>query len=373
MSRTTKILLIILIPILIVLGLLFILIDAVYVQKPDPVVFPQGELTESIFTEQNNNYTKNESLPEKHVFTTIPYTVDITEGDGAQVGSGIIYKVDNSDKFFIYATEYDDSTNAQDIIASQFPAVMLINYVPELTKVTVQVNKKGFINGFSAEYIAETITASNGTVTNEAAIIGYALDVPGVEYAGKHIFVGLGTTEVNTDNLSICAQVLSTVMQTVTKDEKLEEDRRKEREQASLLEQQEALKSIETTEQEQSEVQTQQSVPQVATIPIPVEKEYGNLKVTVEWDNSNPDAVLELFNPEKTTYYDPSYQNDFGAGFVIPNGEMGDYELHIANAAACGSIMTSHSGAEVEDAGNIDETPEEVVEEVVEDIEEAAE
>ena len=359
MSKTRKVMLVILVPILVLLVALYALINAVYVPKPAPVEYPQGELTDSIFTEQNNNYEKNDSLKAKHIFNTVPYTTDFMEGDGAVVGSGTIYRIDDSDSFFLYLTEYDDSTNAQDIIASQFPAVMLMNYVPELTKVTIQVDKKGFINGFSAEYIAETITASDGSTTKEAAILGYALDIPEVEYAGRHIYIGVGATDVTTENLAAVSQFLSSVMKTVTKDDKLEEDRKKEAERAEKEAQEAALKAMEQGAQAAQQATTQiveeEQIPQVATIPIMIDKEYSNLKINVEWDGYNPNAILELFNPEKTMYFDPSYQNDMGAGFVIPNGEAGNYELHIANAAACGAIRTSHSGSIVEEGGNMQE------------------
>jgi hypothetical protein len=351
MSKPVKICLIVLVPVLVVLLVLYMLVSAVYVPKPAQVVFPQGELTDSIFTEQNNNYEENESLPEKHTFISVPYTVDITEGDGANVGSGTVYQIQGSEEFFIYVTEYDDSTNAQDIIASQFPAVMLINYIPEMTKVTIQIDKRGFINGFAAEYLAETIKASDGTQQTDAAIVGYALDVPEVEYAGRHIYVGVGTTSVSTENLEGCAQILSSVIKTVTKDVELEEERRQEAEKEREEAEKAALAAIDQRMAGAGDVSqpvAQPDVPKSANIPIPVDREYANLVVTVEWDNFNPDAVLELFNPAKTVYFDPSSQSDYGAKFVIPNGEAGQYELRIANAQACGGIRTSHSGSEVE-------------------------
>ena len=373
MSRTSKVLLVIFVPILVILGVLYALVNAVYVPKPEPVTFPQGELTDSIFTEQNNNYVKNENLKYKHTFESVPYTIDRGEGDDAVVGTGTIYKIDNSDDFFLYMTEYDDSTNAPDIISSQFPAVLLINYIPEMTKVTIQADKKGFINGFSAEFIGETISVSDGTNIREAAVIGYALDVPGVDYAGKHIFVGVGTTEINTETLARCADYLGSVMQTLTKDTKLEETRKKDAEKKAIEEEEAALKAAEAGAESATTAQTiadeRAQAPQIASIPIPVDRQYINLKINVEWDNYNPDAVLELFNPEKTMYFDPSFQSETGAGFVIPEGEVGTYELHIANAGNCGSIRTMQSGSEmgqggasVEEQGNVsepagDETP----------------
>lgn len=353
MSKQTKILLIILIPVLIVLVVIFLLVNAVYVPTPEAVVFPQGELTDSIFTEQNNKYTENESLEVQHQFTTVPYTVDVTKGDGAKVGSGTIYRIEGADGFFIYCTEYNDSTNAQDIISSQFPAAMLINYVPEMTRVTVQVDRKGFINGFSAEYIAETISATDGTEKRDAAIIGYALDIPDVEYAASHIFIGVGTTTVSTEGLEACSQILSAVMNTVTKNVELEEERKKEAERKAR-EEQEAL--MQTMAQEEAPTETAQApseIAKTATIPIPVDRVYSTLTVSVDWDNLNPDAVLELFNPAKTVYYDPSSQNETGARFVIKDSEVGSYELHVANADQCGSIRTSHSGTEQESGEDV--------------------
>lgn len=354
MSKSVKICLIILVPVLVVLLVLYMLVSAVYVPKPAQVVFPQGELTDSIFTEQNNSYEKNEELlPNKHQFTSVPYTVDITVGDGANVGSGTVYQVADIGDYFIYVTEYDDSTNAQDIIASQFPAVMLINYIPEMTKVTIQTDKSGFINGFKAEYLAETIKASDGSQQTDAAIIGYALDVPEVEYAGRHLYVGVGTTIISTESLEESAKLLSSVIKTVTKDEELEEERKREAEKEQQEAEAEALKTIAEQQEPGNEGagNVQQDIPRSTNIPIPVDRSYANLVVTVEWDGFNPDAVLELFNPSKTVYYDPSSQSEYGAKFVIPNGEEGQYELRIANSQNCGGIRTSHQGSEVEDVG----------------------
>ena len=345
MTKRTKILLIILIPVLVVLLVLYLLVNAVYVPTPAAIVFPQGELTDSIFTEQNNKYTKNEDLKMVHEFQTVPYTVDVTEGDGAKVGSGTIYRIAGTEDFFIYVTEYNDSTNAQDVITSQFPAALLINYVPEMTRVTVQVDKKGFINGFSAEYIGETISASDGTEKRDAGLVGYALDMPDVEYAASHIYIGVGTTTVTTETLDACAQILSTVMNTVTKSEELETQRKQEAERKAMEEQAALISSLgEEGAQQEAPAGQEVQAPKTATIPIPVDQEYTTLTVSVDWDNLNPDAVLELFNPEKTVYYDPSQQDETSARFVLRDSTAGTYELHIANADKCGAIRTSHDG-----------------------------
>ncbi|MBQ4197874.1 MAG: hypothetical protein II659_08540, partial [Bacteroidales bacterium] len=84
-------------------------------------------------------------------FETVPYLVDVPNGSGAKIGTGMIYQLSNS--FFAYVTEYTDQYDVQDVITAQFPVALLINYIPESTLVTVNVERQGYINGFKAKRV----------------------------------------------------------------------------------------------------------------------------------------------------------------------------------------------------------------------------
>ena len=366
MSKRSKIFLAITIPILVLVLVLYFLVDAVYVPEPEVLAYPQGELTQSIFTEQNNSYEKNESLPNTHTFANVPFMADIPEGDGAIVGSGTIYQV--AESVFVYMTEYNDAQNVQEIISSQFPSALMINYVPDFTRITVQADQQGFINGFAAEYIADQIFVSDSAATSEAVILGYALDVPGEEYAGNNLFIGVGTTELENDRLAVCGKVLSAIMKTVREDEYLAKQRRQDAESAAKQaekkrqEEMDALKDSarevltelpegvqeETeeapVEQEQESVVTG-STPQTLVLPITAPSDASGFILNVSWPMPDYDIILELFSPDGTMFYDPADLNEYEAVFIIDPAEPGaKYELHLLNHEDSGGVTTSVSG-----------------------------
>jgi hypothetical protein len=349
MNKGTKKLLIFLSVLFVFFFVLYLLVDSVYVPPKEEIAFPEGELTASIFTSQNNMYEENESLPQHHKFKTVPYIVDVPEAIGAEVGTGTVYQV--NDTIYVFVSEYTDQYNVQDIITSQFPVALLISYVPENTKVTAMVDRVGFINGFSAEYIADRLYVSDGTNSQEAAVLGYALDVQDENYIGNHMLVSVCTTDLSEENLAACAQVLSVVIRTVHRDEGLQEEleqQKKREEEAAKKEAEEQAQAQEQTQQEQPDdvsqhiVSTEQA--NVTEIPITLETDYTNFKLTVSWTLENKDAVFELFLPGGVSYADPSEVTTYGATFNLATGPAGQYTLRIKNYAQLGDITTVIDG-----------------------------
>ncbi len=353
MKTSEKRILWIAIPLLVALIVLYVLVNAVYVEAPAEVVYPSGNLTDSIFEQQNNVYESNSSLPQTYEFKQSPYRVDVPAGEGATVGLGTIFKV--TDDIFVYVTEYKDGDLIHDVMASQFPAALLINYVADNTRVTIQQNRTGFINGFTAEYLADLIYVSDGISSAQAVVLGYGLVIPDETYAGNHILIATGTTTINTDSLKACDAVLSAIMKTVRKDDGL--DKAMQEENASyLVETQVAGETVETAVESEEELfsedmpaadtslENNPETGNITTVPLVLDRAYADFQLDVSWDKSNPVAVLELFTPDGETYYEPSAQGEYSARFNVPTLEAGNYELHIMNYEACGAIATTMAG-----------------------------
>ncbi len=354
-----KIILIVLIPLLVILLVLLSLIDVVYEPPKEVITYPEGNLSNDIFTEQNNSYVPNANLTKTHSFEEVPYLVDTAEGNGATIGSGTVYRL--NDTMFAYVAEYSDPNTIQDIISSQFPAALISDYVPEYTTVVTQVDKRGYINGFSAEYLAETISASNGAEKVDAVLLGYMLDLPENSlYMGKHLWISVGTASVTNENITASSVILNMMMNTV----RLDEDRAKKLEEAAARLAEEAEREAERKREEEErqraeeptapaptespEEPERESVPvdsDIYSVDIPLEENYELVQVKVKWSEPNTSAVLELFDPGKTLYFDPVEQDDVSATFVIEGNELGNYELRIKGATLCGVIETPEVNA----------------------------
>ena len=363
--KAGKKILIILVPVLIVLLVLLSLIDAVYEPPKEVIQYPEGKLANDIFTEQNNSYVPNENLTKTHEFKEVPYLVDVADGNGAEIGSGTVYLL--NDTMFAYVAEYSDPNTIQDIISSQFPAALISDYVPEYTTVVTQVDKRGYINGFSAEYLAENISASNGAQKTDSVLLGYMLNLPeNGMFAGNHLWIGVGTSDVTNENVTASGVVLDMMMNTVRLNEDLAKDLQEEADREAERLAEEAARAEEQARieqsQQQADVQPSATPPDVQEEPsgepvdadiyaidIPLDENYEMVQIKVNWSDSNTLAVLELFDPGKTLYFDPVEQTETGAMFVIEGNETGNYELRIKGAASCGVIETPEVNAVTSD------------------------
>lgn len=352
MTSKSKVAVGILIAVLIMLVSVFILVDAVYQPEEEQVVVPQGELVESVFVAQNNEYVKNDTLPTTHNFETVPYAVDVPKGTGARIGTGTVYQV--ADGFFVYVSEYTDQYDVQDIISAQFPVALLINYVPESTKITEQAKRTGYINGFKATYIADSLYVTDGVSQAQALVLGYVLDMPDGTYSGNHLFIAVGTTTMTTDAANSCASVLSAVIKTVRYDEALNtqlvKDQEKAKEEAAKAEQ-EAMESMASEGLDNTPVETGLQIvgdEVTESIPIVVPENYNNFELQVNWTMNNPNAVLEFFLPDGQTYATPLSQSDYNATFNLTTASAGTYTLRIMNYQQCGEISTTVSGETIE-------------------------
>ena len=310
----------ILTPVFFLLLILYMMVSAAYTPSADELYYPQGSLSDSIFVGQNNIYTKNPSLTQLHTCAQVPYHIDIPESRGATIGSGTVYQLGSTT--FAYISEYPDYENIHDIICSQFPAALLVNYIPEETKIRMVCDKLGFINGFSAEYIVEYIQVADAKKQMAAVLMGYDLVIQEEGFESTRLFVGIGTTSYDNSSGDDCATLLDMIMETVRYDEKLAE---------KILKGRPRKKGVDDGFADGS----------VTNIPIVVRDAYDCMVLDVNWVYGNKEAILELFLPDGRTYCDPVEQTGLKARFVLDKTKAGTYNLRIQNYSACGDIQTT--------------------------------
>ena len=313
--------LMVLIPLFAVLFILWMFVSAAYTPSPEEMRYPTGRLEDSIFVGQNHIYERNPEFKKTFEFSTVPYKIDLIECSGAKVGSGTVFQLSN-DKF-AYFSEYEDPHTIHEIIGAQFPAVLMLNYIPEETTEKTLVDKYGFINGFSAEYIVDYIKVTDGKESANAVVMGYVLDVPDDGFGGSHMFVSIGTTDYDNDDAQECEILLDAIVRTVRMDSSL----------AHTL-----LNKKKYAEGEVFETNVDGTV---TNIPIVTRDDFDEMELTVNWTAGNADAILELFLPDGQSYCEPVDQTGIYARFVLDNAKAGVYNLRIQNYKGCGDISTT--------------------------------
>lgn len=354
---------------MVVVLIFYFLLDAVAGTEEEvaAIEYPEGELTQSIFVEQNNNYTENESLTLAYTFEDLPYMIDVFDTTAAVIGNGSIYQL--SDTMFIYLSQYDDSTDYLNMLASEFPPALLITYVPESTKALIQKESTGFINGFEATYFADELYVTDGEAETTASLLGYAIDISDASYAGNNMIVAVGTTACDQETIDNCSTILSTVMKTLRYDEDLDNELKaaketdEEEETEDLTDEsekieidEEILENVEENDDSTSETLSYDE--DIYTVDINVPYNYTNFSVSISWDNSYTDAVLELFLPDGQSYCSPALQSDNVATFALPSAEAGTYTLRVKGYENMGNIYTGAINGEADTDTVYDETTE---------------
>lgn len=338
MTKKSKLAIGILIPVFLLTIVFYVVLCSLYTPVPKPLIYPEGNLSASLFVSQNNEYIENESLTESHSFMTVPYRIDVPLAQGATVGSGTIYQA--GEGYYIYLAEYMDDEDVQDIIASQFPKAVMIDYDDALSNYNCMVSESGYVNGFAANYIVDQLFVSNGKDKAMSCIVGYALDCS-EGYEGKNLFVAVGTSLQTSEAFASCKEMLDIEMQTLRFDSALEyELDRKERQ---MQAQEEIIDDVEEEQDISDEIAVsdpdqKEEEPNVTQLPVRISETRPLVDISVTWSNPADYAVLELFTPDGSAYCEPVYQDERSATFTLQDAKPGTYMLHIKDYLDCGTI-----------------------------------
>lgn len=311
------------------------------------LIYPDGNLSDSLFVSQNNTYTQSDALPNKTAFNGVPYYVDIPNGTIANVGEGRIVQV--NDSVYIYISEFSAGKDAESVILDEFPSALLIDYDPLYTYSQQLKSQTGYINGFAAKYMFDMISVSNGSVVKTAYVAFYDLASADDE-ALNHILVGVVTTSADTASFVNVKMVLDTVTLTVRYDSFLESEQRK---QEKLQKDEDIQKPEEESKPEEDLSSDDKTIKEESTkvrsykdliteddydarvTPIPITKTYGDMFINIVTDRRIEDSEITLYSPsfeivgEKVVSED-GLTTQFQLG-EITEDMFGDYVLKVTN------------------------------------------
>lgn len=197
-------------------------------KTPDLITFPEGSISNSLFTSQNTEYKANESLTSKVEFYNVPYTLDVPQGNSARVDNGCSYAI--SENCIMFLTEYASSAGVSNMLIAQLGKAYMMNVDETLCVVQPYVKQSGYINGYAADYLGAVMKVTNGVDSVDVYIVGYEIKASD-EY---NIFIATATKVASTPVLANMKFVSDSVIQTLQFDPKLKEtqDARKLTEQA---------------------------------------------------------------------------------------------------------------------------------------------
>lgn len=324
-------------------------------QASPEVVYPSGNLSDNLFVAQNSVYSQNEALPVSYSFSSVPYTMDLPNGNTANVDTGHI--VQASDNMVVYVSQMDGDYDPHSVVLSQYPKVVYINYSQQDSFSMTLREEYGFFNGLPTTYFMDHLIVStgSGTETKNAYVLAYCFQPETA--TNVKMLVSVATTENSNEAFEQCKAVLDAVAYTVRYDEKLDasqtkarEDKIKAAEKAAAeqekklkAEQEEAEKTVQTVEEESSSDSYQETsltsdIGSNFTVPVSVTKDFVNLSILVSWTNEYEDASLYFNGPYGTVYPDliTSKQATLSVGECAP----GEYSLTVNNYASLGELNT---------------------------------
>lgn len=222
MKKSAKISLMILCPVIVLLWLFVTILKAFVVVEEEPLRYPSGGLSESIFDSQNMTYTSSQNFSSVYSYKKIPYDIGCVSADSASIGNGVVYPV--SDGVYLYFSvipDEDININIHEFCMNEFSKALLYNYSVENSSYQNASYDKGFLNGFSVIYNLDILKITDNETALDAALFTYVCDV---ENYGYDMVVGVATTYADSnDYLSASKVFLDELMYTIQINNKTKE------------------------------------------------------------------------------------------------------------------------------------------------------
>ena len=333
-------------------------------KKAESLIYPKGNLSDSLFVSQNNTYTDNAALPNPRELTKAPYLINLPDGDEAVSNGAVILKA--ADSVYVYYAEHDEETDAESLFLDSFPSAIMMNFSKTYTYAQAFESQSGYINGMGADYLFDLVSISDGVKQSSVYAAIYDLKMSDERF----LTVSVVTTESGSDKFSEIKAILDAVTKTVRYDEKLDKKQQKEvkeEETKSPEEVSEVLEEPEVSKYDHRLPESEEDLLNESDIDarisrIPIEKEYEDLFVNVVVENTIPDAEVRLYDPTFTEITSLVMSEDgvvyqFQVGSV-DDAMKGTYILKITHYEELGKISVEIGDAGSE--GNVDqeETPE---------------
>lgn len=352
MKKSVKILIAFLSVLAFMLGIIYISLSIFHNSLPKDLVYPEGNLSKSIFDSQNMKYVPNANLPVSYEFESCPYTINICDADKAKVGNGSVYEL--SDWMYVYFTEYAKDEKIENVIKDELSRAIMIDSNKDMSVLETYVYEEGYINGFKADYYIDCLTVSNGNRSSSVYLTGYALTITNEEYDhGYKMFVGIVTAENTTETFAQAKQVLDELIATFNFSEdtqetilRMEKEELDEEERLKKIAEQEETQALEKAKEQETTVSTgdgqntSNADPSGQTASgeeenmesenyeekqATITQEYTNVQLYFYYTNIDNDVNVVLFSPDKERRIEPSLSDKGVMLFNLDTMEPGKW------------------------------------------------
>lgn len=317
MSKKDKTLIIICVIALVILLPIYVIVTNYKHSAVVELVYPEGQLSDSLFVSQNSTYTKIEQFPDSYELKTSPYIIDLPSGSAADVNNSHIVKA--TETIYMYVSEHDATQSAESLFLSEFPSAIMMDFSPLYTYSQALKSQSGYINGFGADYKFYMVNISNGEKTTVVYAALYDLEQLTYENYTSKITIAVVTTNQDSNSFASTKTVLDSAINTLRYDSKLDKRLQEALNKAAKEEE----KEKEETKIEDDKPEEHQIVvgnPQTLIMPDDFDAKVAEISVEGPYTNCEISLTQEIpYESSIVTLYDSNY-NELGNGTVSEDG-----------------------------------------------------
>lgn len=368
MTRKHKIILAIITPIILALLILLMAISAFDGNKAETIIYPEGNLSDSIFDSQNMEYQGNDLFTEVYSFKDIPYTIDAINADSAEIGLGSVYSVDG---YYILYSEIQHDDTLQNCLIDEFSQVLEYGSNASICTLDPLVSEHGFYDGFTTDYLMGHISLPTSSGNQDAYFTAYRLYVNDSSY-DYDIAIAVMTQELSTEKLSYCKQLMDANVLTMQYSTSLANELA-DKKNLNETEETEESETIEDSNNESTVTNISSGVSTVdddsadstlvngkgdkasKSMGILLKQNYNDLTVVVNWTNAEatPQIVFSDVQGEHQFYPDTTAAGQ--VTFHVGEATGGVYMVMISNWEDAG-VFTSELIENQEDSSDAEDT-----------------
>lgn len=298
MINRKKVLVIILIPLAVLFISAYVLASEYAKSAGDVMVYPEGNLSNSLFVAQNTVYVQNSALSQRYALSSMPYTLDVPDGTSANVGNGCVIQATES--LYVYITCHDADADAERVMLGEFPQSLMIDFDPAYTYTQQLVSQAGYTNGFSVDYFFDMLSVSNGSAAKNGYVAAYDIIDPYGDGRGN-ILICVVTTQFDNVAFASTKSILDAIILTIQYDQKM--DRQMSQQISSAVQEEQEEEREQDTGHGGGTYDFASLVDEgdvdARFIPFTIDHPYADMFVNCKYDKLVEGSTMTLYGPDK--------------------------------------------------------------------------
>jgi len=210
MNKIIKLAILFLLFLLVMFTAIVIVLGFFVQSEPEVIIYPKGDLSNSIFVSQNMEYVPNDSFTLTHELTNIPYSFDTIDAQKAVIGNGSIYEIE---PYYIYFSELQKEEVSLDMMEKHLSGVFKYGVSKSDVECKILIKENGYLNGCEVEYLFFRLHVSgeNAYVASYRLSISEEVD----NTVNEDILVGCITRSHTTQDVTNIKSILDLVTHTL--------------------------------------------------------------------------------------------------------------------------------------------------------------